>query len=639
MSTPTVDAEAVNVSETVPVRAEPVYGSPRDFEGSNPYPEFQEIYNPKEEKQGLIKKTLESKAFKTYKVIKKIYDTYGNIKSFLKFLAVAGVVAAVAVVVIGAHDLSYEHSTVVTENDKCSQIGVNIMKQQGNAVDAAIATSFCSGVLHPMSSGIGGGGIMMIKNHTDAPIVIDYREIAPKGADESLYRGPNARNRKVGNDAIAIPATVKGLYVAWTKYGTMPWSALVLPAARLAKQGYPASKLLAKSAQGHKSKIQYGSTELKAVFMPGGIPVVEGQVVKMEALGRTLEYIASSPLNWFSETGYMGDLQFLNLLNLHIADTAAAAKQVIVRTPLQAKFLPHTVYVPPPVSSGSLLIAFLNFMKAVDIKTTGENKETIHTIAEALKLVYAQQPALGDPDNAFNLDMSDTVAKITTKDLVTKFIDDKYKKGTTLALAEYSSTIPYYENIETGVSGTASTIVVDRGGMVVAMSESIGDAFGSAVMLPNTGILMNNHMGDFSMYDDSSAINPNSIAEFKRPVTWMSPTIVTDSDDIPVLALAASGGDMIASGLAQVANSVQNFLLSPHKALSRPRMHHDRSTNKLLVEKGIAEELKFSLAQKQHKVKVVDFFDTSAVQVVLMQGSKLYPAADPRKNDAPPHGY
>lgn len=355
-------------------------------------------------------------------------------------------------------------------------------------------------------------------------------------------------------------------------------------------------------------------------------------------LAATLEAIANSPLDWFSTTSYMSDLQFLDLLNLHIADTAAAAKQVIVRTPLEGHFSPNTVYVPPPVSCGPLLIAFLNFMKKIDFKNTGENVNTVHSVAEAIKLVYAQAPALGDPDNAFNLDMSDTVAKITNKDLVDEFIDDKFKAGSTLPLAEYSSVIPYYAS-SAPVAGTTSTVVIDRDGMAVSMSESIGDPFGSAVMLPKTGILMNNHMNDFTVYDDASAINPNSIAEFKRPLTWMSPVIITDADDVPQFVLSGSGGDKTVSALAQVINGLMNLLQSPSKVLARPRMHHDRSTNKLLVEKGIAENLRTSLTAKQHKVQLVDFFETSAVSTLIVQHSRVYPASDPRKNSAAPHGF
>ena len=537
----------------------------------------------------------------------------------------------------------YENGVVAADHPLASRAGLEVLRAGGNAVDAACATAFALGVVNPAGSGIGGGGFMIVYRAAEgkagpAPVVIDFREVAPAAATRDMYlkKGLAKDASRLGGLAVGVPGEVKGCAVAVKRFGKLPLARVLAPAIALARDGFEVGPHLAKSIAG-KLKFMARFPTLRRMFAPGGEAIKAGQRMKRPGLARTLAAVAKDGPSAFYQGKIAGELvKAIKASGGVISLADLKGYEVKERAPLKASYRGYTVWsMPPPSSGGVAIIQVLNVLGRYPIKRMGHNSSNyLHHLIEALKHAFADRARhLGDPD----------FIKVPTGRLTSMAYADELAgriHGFTQESGRYGSRVTPARSAGQDRPGTSHLSVVDRVGNAVAMTTTINTGFGSMVVAGKTGIILNNQMDDFAARPgEPNAFGliqgeGNAVAPGKRPLSSMSPTLVMKGGK-PVMVAGASGGPTIITGTLQALLNRLDFGLDAAACVSRSRVHHQWLPDRLVVETDLPRDVVFNLAGRGHLVRPTSHPFTAVQVVVVGEDGLLYGAADPRKMGAP----
>ena len=516
---------------------------------------------------------------------------------------------------------------VASAHPLSSKIGLEILKKGGNAVDAAVATAFGLGVAEPNASGLGGGGFILIYlARTKEVITLDYREMAPLKASPDMYRlTPQGKvvddEITVGHKAVAVPGTLAGLTLALSTYGTMSLKEIMAPAIQLAEEGYPVSKTLNGLMKENYDKISKFPAAAQ-IYLKDGLPYEIGDKIYLKDLAKTYRLIADKGPDVF----YKGEIAEAIEKEMKgsgkglIAREDLAAYRPVFRTPVRGSYRGYEIIsMFPPSSGGTHVIQLLNILEGYDLAGLGHNTPaSLHLMAEAMKRVFADRSKyMGDPD----------FVQVPVKGLTSKKYAEELRKG--ISLEKGAEKLPPGNPVPYESGGTSHLSVVDKDGNLVALTQTINYFFGSGVLVPGTGILLNNEMDDF--VPKPGALN--SIEPRKRPLSSMSPTLVL-KDGKPLLSIGSPGATRIISALAQILVNIIDHRMNIQEAIEAARIHC--MTGEIFMESRIPKDVQQALINKGHKVTVRQDFDLyfGGAQGVMIdpKTGALYGGADPRRD-------
>jgi gamma-glutamyltranspeptidase/glutathione hydrolase len=488
----------------------------------------------------------------------------------------------------GREPLHARHGMVVTVEPHATEAGLSVLKNGGNAVDAAVAVGFALAVTHPAAGNLGGGGFMLVRFANGRTTFIDFRERAPAKATPTMYLGKSGiptTDSNVGYLASGVPGTVRGLELAHKRFGKLPWKQVVEPAVKLAADGFPLEPWSASSLNALVDGTA-GHPELQRVFgKAGGTGSwTAGDRFVQPDLARTLRLIADQGADAFY-TGPVADLIAAEMRagkGLITKDDLAAYKAV-EREPVHTTYRGYDVFAPPPPSAGGTsLVEMLNVLETFDLKKHGRYApETVHLMTEAMRRAFCDRARyLGDP--AFTA----IPAELTTKDYARKLAAGIDPKRATPS-ADLARDIPLAD-----AEGDTTThfSVVDKDGMAVANTYTLENSYGSRVVVRGAGFLLNNEMTDFNLRPGVTTRRgavgtpPNQIAPGKRMVSSQTPTILA-RDGKALLVTGSPGSRTIPNTVLCVVLNVVDFGMDVQAAVDAPRQHHQWFPDELRTER------------------------------------------------------
>ena len=538
------------------------------------------------------------------------------------------------------HPIYGKNGMVASEQGLATQVGLDILKQGGNAIDAAVAVGFALAVVMPNAGNIGGGGFMVLHDDkTGKDVAIDFREIAPAKASRDMYLD-NQGNVIDGkslftHDASGVPGTVAGMEYALKKWGTMPLSKVLEPAIKLADKGFIVSDVLAQTLKEEKSTLGKWSAS-KAIFFKNGEPLKSGDLLVQKDLAKSLRLIAKQGAKAF----YQGEIatKIAKEMQSHGGTMTLEdlkAYKVVERQPIIGDYRGYKVVTMPPPSSGGVhLIEILNMLEHYPIKEDGVNSaKNIHHMAESMKLAYADRSEyLGDPDFV-KIPVTGLTSKAYANELVKTIDDNKARLSSNIKPGKPQ---PYESDQTTHFS------VMDKAGNAVAVTYTLNLNFGSGIVVEGTGILLNNEMDDFSVKPGVPNAfglvggTANAIEAKKRPLSSMTPTIVMKNNKPWLVTGSPGGARIITTVLQSVVNTIDHEM-NPAEAIITPRVHHQWLPDELRVEAGISPDTIKLLQDKGHKV--VTKAPMGRIQIIQADDSGFYGYSDPRNPDGKTLGF
>ena len=538
------------------------------------------------------------------------------------------------------HPVYGKNGMVASEQGLATQVGLDILKQGGNAIDAAVAVGFALAVVLPNAGNIGGGGFMVLHDDkTGKDVAIDFREIAPAKASRDMYLD-NQGNVIDGkslftHDASGVPGTVAGMEYALKKWGTMPLSKVLEPAIKLADKGFIVSDVLAQTLKEEKSTLGKWSAS-KAIFFKNGEPLKSGDLLVQKDLAKSLRLIAKQGAKAF----YQGEIATKIAKEMQSQGGTMTledlkAYKVVERQPIIGDYRGYKVVTMPPPSSGGVhLIEILNMLEHYPIKEDGVNSaKNIHHMAESMKLAYADRSEyLGDPDFV-KIPVTGLTSKAYANELVKTIDDNKARLSSTIKPGKPQ---PYESDQTTHFS------VMDKAGNAVAVTYTLNLNFGSGIVAEGTGILLNNEMDDFSVKPGvPNAFGlvggaANAIEAKKRPLSSMTPTIVMKNNKPWLVTGSPGGARIITTVLQSVVNTIDHEM-NPAEAIITPRVHYQWLPDELRVEEGISPDTIKLLQDKGHKV--VTKAPMGRIQIIQADDSGFYGYSDPRNPDGKTLGF
>jgi gamma-glutamyltranspeptidase / glutathione hydrolase len=560
---------------------------------------------------------------------------------------------ALSVATVSANDVSIysqmataqpvwaKHGMVASQEALASRIGVEILKQGGNAIDAAVAVGFALAVTLPRAGNIGGGGFMLVhlakENKT---IAIDYRETAPSKAHKDIFLDEQGNavdklSREHGL-AVGVPGTVMGMELALNKYGTLPLEKVIAPAIALARDGFSVTSDLADSLAGVKPRIAQWPSSAKIFYKADGSNLAFNDILKQPELAHSLSLIAKQGSKGF----YQGETAQKIVAAVKDAGGVMTLEdlanyKVVEREPVRGQYRGYEVVsMPAPSSGGIHIIEMLNVLEHFPIDKFGHNTaQTIHVMAEAMKYAYADRSEyLGDPDFVIvptaALLSRDYAASIAKKIAINKATPSSEIKPGLLTPYESTQTTHYS--------------VVDKFGNAVSNTYTLNFSYGSGLVAEGTGILLNNEMDDFSVKPGSPngygliGGDANAVEGNKRPLSSMSPTIVM-KDGKPFIVTGSPGGSRIINITLQVIMNVIDHQLNIAEASAAPRVHHQWQPDYLWVERSLNADTISLLKTKGHNVKVQQ--SIGSTQSIVVRDNGIMGASDPRRAGSEAVGY
>ena len=522
---------------------------------------------------------------------------------------------------------------VVSSDSLATQVGVEILKKGGNAVDAAVAVGFALAVTYPQAGNIGGGGFMVIRMANGETVTIDFREKAPMKASENMFLDENGNfvpeKSQVGHLSVGVPGSVAGLLLALEKYGTMSRREVLEPAIELAEKGFIVNEGLAnafKNAFEHFKK--FPST--MRYFSKNGQPYSAGDRLVQKDLAKVLKLIRDKGRDGF----YKGKVADLIVEEMKrggglITYEDLENYQPVLRKPVAGNYRGYEIIsMGPPSSGGVCLIELLNILENFDLKKYGFGSSyTIHYLVEAMKRVYADRAEyLGDPDFV-QIPLDKLLSKEYAKELASE-IDTFYATPSSRIIRSVS---PTSEGVH-----TTHYSVVDRWGNVVAVTTTINSYFGSMVAVDGAGFFLNNEMDDFSAKPGAPnqfgllGSKANSIQPGKRMLSSMTPTIVLKNGK-PFLVLGSPGGSTIITSVLQVILNVVDFGMNIQEAVDSPRIHHQWYPDQIFFERrGLPRDVIENLERRGHKLVERAGYQGEVQAILIDENGVKYGAVDPR---------
>ncbi|KAK0212706.1 nucleophile aminohydrolase [Desarmillaria ectypa] len=529
-----------------------------------------------------------------------------------------------------AYLIEAEHGAVASENKRCSDIGVDVLKDGGNAVDAIISTTFCVGVVNMFSSGIGGGGFMTVRippkdaNSSSQVFNIDFREMAPALSNSSMFPA-GSNSSRFGGLSVAVPGEVRGLEEVHKRWGTLPWKRLLQPSVDLAA-GWQVDRELGRRIPWF-ADLMLGNLDWRDVFAPNGVLLKEGEIIRRANYSRTLAMIATDGADAF----YKGPIA--DALVQKIAATGGILShadleryKVKVTRALQGTYRGRKIYTTHAPTSGPALLHMLNLIEKYDLEK--RNGVNTHRLVEAMKFGFAARTRICDPDFQNNTDVIKSISTKAFANIIFPNITD----GHTHPPDYYN---PKYDVLTD--HGTSHTSIVDKNGMAVSLTSTINLVFGSAVLDPVTGIILNDEMDDFSVPGMPNGFglwpSPYNYPEpGKRPLSSTSPTIIEDADGSFYLSIGGSGGSRIFPAVFQVLLNL-DWDLNLSEAIEFGRLHDQLYPLFLDADNVYPSDILDDLRSRGHNVTVADVTRVAAVvQGVMIKDGKIFAASDSRKN-------
>jgi gamma-glutamyltranspeptidase / glutathione hydrolase len=521
---------------------------------------------------------------------------------------------------------------VVADNDQASKAGMAILERGGNAIDAAIATAFALSVVDQASSGLGGGGFMVIYRAKDKKsFALDFRETAPQASRRELYikDGKAAPSLSLtGALAVAVPGEVAGLVEAHKRFGTLSLAVLATPAIKLAAEGFAVDSALRVAIERQQSNMKR-FPDLGRIYMPGGEVPKDGDMIRQSELAETLKAIAQKGSDVFYR-GWIGEAIAEVIMKEGGVMTLDDLKnyRAVWREPLVGSYRGRTIVaMPPPSSGGVAIVEMLNALEGYKLDQLQHNSASyLHLLAETMKHAFADRAQfLGDPDFVHV-----PVRKLTAKSYG-EWIRSRINPDKTHAPTFYG-----YYNYNAEKGGTTHFSVVDRFGNAVACTQSVNTRFGSKLLVPRTGIVLNNEMDDFALHSEVGNVyglignEANSLKPKKRPLSSMSPTIILNGNR-PELIVGAAGGPRIISATLQTILNVVDFRMPVKSAVGAERIHHQWIPDRMSLEAKIAGDQRKALEQRGHALREQGAL--GVVQAITVNGTEASGAADPRKTE------
>lgn len=481
-----------------------------------------------------------------------------------------------------------KNGMVVSDNIAASTVGTAILKQGGNAIDAAVATALALAVTHPQAGNIGGGGFLVYMKSDSDVTTIDFREKAPLKASETMFLDENGSliqgSNHNGLQSVGVPGTVAGLFFAHKKYGKLPWLTLVQPAIDLAEQGVPLSFILSQHALYYKEN---GDSDFMANYFTNeaGALVQMDEIWKQPALANTLKSIRDKGQDGFYKGKVAKEIARFMKKNGGIITLKDLEKyEAIERAPVKGTYKGHDIYVmAPPSSGGVALIEMMNIMELANFKEAQFNSTAyVHLIAEAMRRAFADRAEhLGDPD--FNSDLP--LEKLTSKEFAkNRYANIDWQKASVSDSTKFGQ---IYDG-----TNTTHFSVIDKEGNAVSLTYTLEHSYGSRLGSPKLGFIFNNEMGDFNPqpgYTNNNGVigSPaNIIVPEKRMLSSMTPTIVA-KDGKPILIIGTPGGRTIINTVFQTVLNVIEFNMPVHKAIEAMKIHHQWLPDRILYEKDL----------------------------------------------------
>jgi gamma-glutamyltranspeptidase / glutathione hydrolase len=554
--------------------------------------------------------------------------------------------AAIATI---ASTLRSKQGMVVSSHPLASDAGIRMLRQGGNAIDAAVATTLAISVVEPYSAGIGGGGFLLMHTGETGQIkALDFRERAPLKATQDMYLDAEGKVRPsasvAGYLAVATPGTVAGMYEVHSRYGKLPWAQVVKPAIALARDGFIIRRslspgyLLVNDRPRHRI---FDHPAARAIFTRNGDFYQPGERLVQRDLAITLTEIARNPHSFYtgniaraiaSDMAENGGLITLEDLK---------AYKPIWRTPVCGNFRQAQICsMPPPSSGGVHLLQMLNIIGDTDLQSLGwHHPDALHLMVEAMKIAYADRSQhLGDPD----------FIKVPVEQLISPEYARKRRQEIDLEWAKPASEV---KPVNFGLvpppllarnewTQTSHLTVVDQQHNAVSLTFTINLGFGAGVVTPGTGIVLNNEMDDFASAPGIPNAfglvgnQANAIAPGKTPLSSMTPTIVTENGRLR-MAVGTPGGSTIITQVLQIILNVLEYQMDVGAAVSVPRIHHQWLPDELRVERwGLNALTLQELRRRGHKIRESNSWGNANAITITPEGV-LEAAADPRGQGFP----
>ncbi|MCT7952099.1 gamma-glutamyltransferase [Ancylothrix sp. C2] len=540
-----------------------------------------------------------------------------------------------------AQPLRTQKGMVVSAHLLASDAGVEMLKQGGNAIDAAVATAFAISVVEPFSAGIGGGGFAMVRLTENAEIkALDFRERAPQKATQNMYLDAEGKVRPKtsinGHLAVGVPGTVAGLYEMHRQYGKLPWKTVVKPAFYLAKDGFLVGEKFVNSVNAHK-EILLANPAAKEIFTRNGQMWKVGDRLIQRDLAKTLQAISVDPQSFYR--GEIAEKIAVDMQQNNGIITLEDLQEynIIWRQPVCGMFrIWEVCSMPPPSSGGVHLLQILNIVGDTDIKSWGRyNPDTLHLLIEAMKIAYADRSEyLGDSD----------FVPVPVAGLINPEYGNLRRAEIDMNRAKSSSEVrPVDINIlqqftKTESEDTTHLTVVDEQKNVVSLTFTINGRFGAGVVAAGTGILLNNEMDDFAIAPNTPNLfglvggSANAIAPNKTPLSSMTPTIVLENNQFK-MAVGSPGGSTIITTVLQMVLNVLVYEMDAKEAISAPRLHHQWMPDKLWVEKEFESGVLAELTRRGNEIEELPGWGNANLIIITPDG-QLEGAADPRGEGA-----
>ncbi|EER27095.1 hypothetical protein D8B26_002739 [Coccidioides posadasii str. Silveira] len=522
---------------------------------------------------------------------------------------------------------------VASESSICSGFGVDMLKLGGNAADAMVATVFCVGVVGMYHSGIGGGGFMLIRSPDDTYEFVDFRETAPAAAFQDMYNN-NTDASIFGGLASGVPGEVRGLEYLHKKHGLLPWRLVMQPAIHTARYGFPVTEDLVRymrEATEGKEDFLTNNPTWALDFAPNGTRLGLGDTITRKRYANTLETIA----NYGADAFYSGAIAETIIQALHAQNGTMTLEDlknytVDIKETAQIDYRGFKVTSTSAPSSGAILLSTLNILEGYDdFFAQGTTDLSTHRLDEAIRFAYGQRTHMGDPRFVEGLGefQQDILNKSVSAQIRGKILDERTQN---ISAYEPSG----FEILET--PGTSHISSADRNGLAISLTTTVNLYFGSKVMVPETGIIMNNEMNDFSIPGSDNAFGyrpspANYIRPGKRPLSSICPTIVTHPNGTMYFITGAAGGSrIITSTLQSVINVLDRHMTAP-QALAEPRLHDQLVPNLTEVEWSFDNSTVEFLIDRGHNITRVEHASSTVQSIRVLSNGTFEAAGEPRQ--------
>ncbi|KAH8589948.1 gamma-glutamyltransferase [Bisporella sp. PMI_857] len=518
---------------------------------------------------------------------------------------------------------------VSSESKICSEIGVELLKRGGNAADALVGTVLCVGVIGMQHSGVGGGGFMLVRDSGGSYEAIDFRELAPAAAFEDMYQG-NVPGSVYGGLASAVPGDLRGLEYVHNKYGILPWRAVCNPAIHVARYGFPVTEDLVRYmnvSMKEDNMFLIDDPQWSVDFAPNGTLLGLGETLTRKRYANTLEKIAERGADGF----YTGEIAKQTIAAVQATNGTMtledlASYRVVIRDPISINYRGYKVTSTGAPSGGSVALSILKILEGYNLTYDALN---LHRLDEAMRYSYGAHAELGDPD------FFDYMAAFETSllqpehvALIRANISDNFTQDPS-AYNPSGYQIPESH-------GTSHIVATDASGLSITLTSTINLLFGNKQVVPETGVILNNEMNDFSIPGVTNEFgfvpSPiNFIRSRKRPLSSITPIIVEHPNGTLYLTIGAAGGSRIITSTVQAVMHVLDHGMTLPQALKEPRIHDQLLPDLTTFEVGFPDDMIKGLLDRGHSIREVPF-GYSAVQGVRVLSNGTFEAAgEPRQ--------